>query len=114
MTASQGGSRKSWIDWFPFREQYMKDKSITDMKKNPDDVFMIDVAGGRGHHLDEVSKRFPDISGRLILQDLPAVIDDDTKKLDTRIEKMKVDMFEPQKVKGWFSPLTLFHEKSRS
>ncbi|KAL6718617.1 hypothetical protein ACLMJK_002851 [Lecanora helva] len=98
MTASQG-NRKSWVDWFPIREQYIQPKNGVDMKKKSDEVFMVDVAGGRGHHLDEVSKRFPDISGRLILEDLPAVIDD-IKELDPRIEKMKVDMFEPQVVKG--------------
>ena len=98
MAASQG-NRKSWLDWFPVREHFLQDQNSIGMKKKSGSVFMIDVAGGRGHHLDEFSKRFPDVPGRLILQDLPAVIDD-IKELDPRIEKMKVDMFEPQAIKG--------------
>lgn len=99
MTASQG-NRKSWLDWFPVKEQYFPHKSNGAYEGKQDMVFMVDVAGGRGHHLDEFAKRFPDAPGRLILEDLPAVIDDDAKELDPRIEKMKIDMFERQPVEG--------------
>lgn len=98
MTASLG-NRKSWVDWFPIQQQYLQNRNATGIKKAPNGVFMVDVAGDWGHHIDELSKRFPDIDGRLILQDLPAVIDD-IDSLDARVEKMKIDMFEPQTIIG--------------
>ena len=70
MTGVRGG-RISWVDWFPIREQL-----IDGVNNGDDEIFIVDVGGGRGHNVEDVKKRFPDAPGRFILQDLPAVIDD--------------------------------------
>ena len=76
-------------------------------KFNDGSVFIIGIAGGRGHHLDELSKAFPDVPGRLILQNLPRVIDDITD-LNPRIERKGLYMFEAQPVQGVLFSSNLF------
>jgi hypothetical protein len=46
-------------------------------------VFLIDIAGNIGHDITELDEKFPDLKkkGRLILQDLPAVIESVKGKL---------------------------------
>ncbi|MCJ1262498.1 hypothetical protein MMC22_002368 [Lobaria immixta] len=87
-------SRSSWIDWYPVEERLLKGA-----KADANAVLMIDIAGGRGHYLAAFKERFPHVKGRLILQELPDVIDD-AQGLDSSIERMKHDMFEPQPIKG--------------
>ena len=56
-----------------------------------------------GHDINTFVAQFPDLTGRLILQDLALVIDDVDKqetKPDTKIERFKYDFFTPQPVKG--------------
>ena len=43
--------------------------------KEGDGAFMlIDVGGGRGHEVDAIKKRHPNLPGRFLLQDLPDMI----------------------------------------
>ena len=100
MTGNEN-SRPSWIDWYPVEERLLKDA-----KADTDAILMIDIAGGRGHYLTAFKERFPYIKGRLILQEVPNVIED-IESLDSSIERMKHDMFEPQPVKG--NELTSFY-----
>jgi hypothetical protein len=37
---------------------------------------LVDIGAGRGYDLIKFRSRFPDVPGRLILQDLPTVIDE--------------------------------------
>ena len=92
------GSRPSWITWFPVEERLLRDA-----KQDANETLMVDIAGGRGHNLADIKNVFPHAPGRLILQDLPHVIDD-SKSLDPAIEKMKHDMFDPQPIKGKSKP----------
>ena len=74
-----------------------------DDEKNDNDVLLVDVAGGFGHDLAGFvqSQHGSRLQGRVILQDLPIVIDDPvTKALPPRIEKQSHDFFTPQPVKG--------------
>ena len=86
-------SRPSWIDWFPIEHSVLQGAKDDDSA-----VLMVDVAGGQGHYLETFRRRFPDAKGRLILQDLPHVIDD-VQDLNPRIEGMAHDMFLPQSIK---------------
>ena len=61
-------------------------------------ALLVDVGGGRGHDILCFRNKFPG-RGRLVLEDLPAVIDD-IKELDAGIERVKYDFFTPQIVKG--------------
>ena len=86
-------ARPNWMDWYPAQTQ------IIDAVQSEKDVLLIDVAGGRGHDLIAFRKRFPELQGRLILQDLPDVIDS-VQSLDSSIERVKYDFFTPQPCKG--------------
>lgn len=58
--------------------------------------FFVDVGGGNGHQCIQLSKKYPTLLGRMVLQNLPAAID----KLPS-IEGMKAeahDFFEKQPV----------------
>lgn len=67
---------------------------------------MVDVAGGRGHDLAAFLARYPDVLGRLVLEDLPHVLEESTVDVG-RIEKQAFDLFKPQPIHGEFLPLLL-------
>ena len=92
-----GGQRRNRVDWFdsfPVEEILIRGSHA-----DSEGVLLIDIAGGRGHDIQGFVRRFPDASGKLVLQDLPAVIDEITD-LDERILQMKYDFFTPQPIKG--------------
>ena len=96
MRASRTG-RSSWVNWFPVQER------VIDGSKNKEasDVILVDVGGGHGHDLLDFRNKFPNLPGRLILQDLPHTISEVAKiDLENRIETMEHDFFAPQPVKG--------------
>ncbi|PGH27028.1 hypothetical protein AJ80_01213 [Polytolypa hystricis UAMH7299] len=88
------GSRPSWLEWFPVKEQV-----IDGFNKEEGDVLLVDVAGGRGHDIGAFHKAFPDAPGRLVVEDLPHVVDD-IQNLDPAVERVKINMFEGQPIKG--------------
>lgn len=58
---------------------------------NHDDLFLVDLGGGLGHELSMFKKMFPDHPGRLVLHDLPPVIEK-IVDLDGSIERIPYDM----------------------
>lgn len=66
------------------------------------EVLLVDIGGGTGRDIVGFHKQFPDIPGRLVLQDLPAVIAD-AKNLPQAVEPMAHDFFSPQPIKGTIS-----------
>jgi hypothetical protein len=95
-TAMQGvrASRLAWVDWFPVQERILKDA-----KTESHAVVLVDVAGGRGHDLEAFRTRFPQEKGKLVLEDLPVVIDD-VKSVNEDIVLQKHDFFQPQPIQG--------------
>ncbi|KAJ5411014.1 uncharacterized protein N7487_005373 [Penicillium crustosum] len=69
------GARPSWLEWFPVEER------------------------GRGHDLAAFLARYPDVLGRLVLEDLPHVLEESTVDVG-RIEKQAFDLFKPQPIHG--------------
>lgn len=66
-----------------------------------DDVLIVDMGGSMGHDLSEFRRKWRDLPGRLVLQDLPAVVEQaKTTKLDPAIELTVHDFFTEQPVKG--------------
>lgn len=62
---------------------------------------LIDIGCGLGHDLAAFHARFPTLPSRLILQDLPVVINCiQDYDLDPDIERTVHDFFQPQPVKG--------------
>lgn len=67
-----------------------------------EDVILIDVGGSSGYDILNFHAAHPDMSGRLILQDLPATIHSlDTKALASKgVEAIPHDFFTPQPVQN--------------
>ncbi|KAJ5709411.1 hypothetical protein N7493_010745 [Penicillium malachiteum] len=87
-------SRPFWVDWFPVQERILDGYSGA-----PTDSFIVDVAGGSGRDMLALKRKFPNLSGRVILEDLPAVIND-IHFHDMGLEKIAHDVFHPQPVEG--------------
>ena len=92
--AGQREGRADWLDFFPFREELYRGFDY-----RGDAVLMVDVGGGLGHELLGLRKRYPDLKGRLILQDLPETIRG-VEDPDKVFEPMVHDFFTPQPIRG--------------
>ena len=85
-----------WFTTFP-----MADILARDTKRDPDSVLLVDVGGSSGHELAKFHRRHPDVPGRLIVQDLPTVIEKHrTEQTPRFLEMMPYDFFTPQPVEG--------------
>lgn len=82
-----------WVDWFP-----VQDRIIDGFEYEEGGVLLVDVAGGRGHDLERFHGKFPSTPGRLIVEDLPQVVEGINPR--SGIECQPIDLFEPQPVKG--------------
>ncbi|KAH6627049.1 S-adenosyl-L-methionine-dependent methyltransferase [Chaetomium sp. MPI-SDFR-AT-0129] len=71
------------------------------VEKEPERPFFVDVAGGRGQALLKLQDEIPGAyGGKLILQDLPIVINSLKPEEIPNIEAMSYDIFTPQPVKN--------------
>jgi hypothetical protein len=74
--------------------------------KDPDAVLLVDVGGNTGHEIQAIRQRFPALSGRMVLQDLPSTIEQVQSNKD--MEAMEHNFFTPQPVQGISSqPLSI-------
>ena len=90
--AAQRQDMPTWLSAYPL-EAECKGSSI--------EVLFVDVGGGIGHQCAAFKKAFPHIPGRLILQDLPQVLQ---HAMSTEgVEIMTQDLFLPQAIKGLLS-----------
>lgn len=89
-------SRARWCDpgCFPVKELLGKG-----IKQGKHEVLLVDVGGATGHDLVAFHEQYPDLPGRLILQDLPITITE-VKDLPRIIEPMEYDFFTEQPIKG--------------
>ena len=93
-SATIGDARKS-AGSFPYY-QVMGKGEVMDT-----DVMIVDVGGGRGQALRAIREAFPNLKGRMILQDKPDMIEDaKASGLPNFIEPMAASFFELQPVKG--------------
>lgn len=66
-----------------------------------DEVAIVDVGGGRGQALETIKADYPELQGRMVLQDLADVIDDaKASGLPPFIEAQTGSFFGPQAIKG--------------
>lgn len=85
------------MEWFNFAD--VDSILFDDYSPTDDSTLLVDIGGGRGHDLEAFRNRFPDARGKLVVQDLPPVIDD-IKDLRVNIERQKYDFFTEQPVVG--------------
>ena len=87
-------SRADWWD-----DDYVDIASVLATNSIQDgDVLLVDVGGGVGQDLLKFHAKHPDLRGRLILQDLPDVVNN--AKVPEYIEAMGHDFFTPQPIHG--------------
>ncbi|KAI2618196.1 S-adenosyl-L-methionine-dependent methyltransferase [Hypoxylon sp. NC1633] len=88
--------RPSWMDpgFFPVQERL-----IGGAEKSDTAAFLVDIGGSIGHDMEEFLRKHPSVPGRLVVQDLPAVLNQ-IKDLDQRIEPMEYNFLTEQPVKG--------------
>lgn len=93
---AQFASLPTWLDVVPFASEMMG----AEAPQNEDVVF-VDVGGGNGSQLAALKEKFPELKGRMILQDRPDVL---SKALQVEgMEKMPYDFETEQPVKGEWS-----------
>ena len=93
MSSRQAGIKRGWLDIYPINSQL-----FAGSERDSASVFLVDVAGGKGHDISNLRTRFPDLPGRLVLQDLPQTFED--LPTPVGIEMMPHDMFTEQPIKG--------------
>jgi hypothetical protein len=81
----------TWLDTFPFEE-------VVGQKSSKDTILFVDVGSALGHQSLLLRERFPNLPGRVIMQDQKQVIDMAQPSND--IEAQVYDFFTPQPVKG--------------
>ncbi|GAP82374.2 putative O-methyl transferase B [Rosellinia necatrix] len=80
----------SWLAVYPIHEE-------TIGLKDPSRALYVNIGGGIGHQCAQFKSAYPDLVGRVILQDLPGTI---AQALSTAgVENMAHDFFTPQPVK---------------
>lgn len=89
--------KPSWLD--PGLYPVKTELKLDDVAEKEDAVLIVDVGGGMGQDLLELKTKHPSVKGRMVLQDLPKVIDD-IKDVPADIERAGHDFFTPQPVKG--------------
>ena len=80
----------SWLSVFSFADE------TADC--GPNDVVFVDVGGGIGHQCKELKEKYPDMNGRVVLQDLEHAVSGRLEHPD--VEGAVHDFFNPQPIKG--------------
>ena len=90
--AVQRGGTPIWLSVFPV------EKEISGWSANPDKALLVDVGGGSGQQCLAFKVYYPKLPGRLILQDLPQILEN-VPPIES-VEMMARNFFEPQAIKG--------------
>jgi demethylsterigmatocystin 6-O-methyltransferase len=94
MTALEGSE---WTQGFSlFNEEVQKVPSTAPQPSEK--PFLVDVGGGHGHQCIQLGKKYSNLLGRLVVQDLPEAVE----KLDpiVGVEAKAYDFFQPQPITG--------------
>lgn len=92
--ATIGSNRNSNL--YPFDKQLGGEEPC-----GQNEVLLVDIGGGRGQALQAIKVKFPELKGKMILEDLPNVIEDaKAMGLPDYIEPRAASFFEPQPVHG--------------
>ncbi|KAJ5987770.1 hypothetical protein N7481_002980 [Penicillium waksmanii] len=91
--ASRRQGRPMWFDTYPVG------RLLGHGVPYKDSVFLVDVGGNQGHDLSQFRLKHPHLPGKLILQDLPDVVEGVSSR-DSGIEVMGYSFLDPQPVQG--------------
>ena len=87
--------KRNWLDIYP-----LQDRLAPGLKEEESAVLVVDIGGGVGHDLRNFGTRRGSMPGRLVLQDLPAVISEVDPSKKPEIEAMVYDYYTPQPIQG--------------
>lgn len=88
--AARRDAVESWLSVYPIAEE--------SKGWDPDEVLFVNIGGGIGHQCAQFKANYPDVPGRVVLQDLSHSI---AHALPTPgVENMVHDFFQPQPIKG--------------
>jgi hypothetical protein len=104
MMAMQAGGKTMWADEgaYPVRERLGN--------ASDDEALIVDIGGGAGHDLKGFRARYPDLKGRLVLQEMPYMVEKIKREgaCEGIVELMDHDFYEEQPVKGLFNALIAY------
>ncbi|KAF4447567.1 O-methyl transferase B [Fusarium austroafricanum] len=84
-----------WLSVLPLDDE-VKQWQVSD----PDRVLFVDIGGGMGHQCIRLRDKYPDVPGRVILQDMPITVERIPKPMPHGIEAMAYNFDEPQPIKN--------------
>lgn len=84
------------LGMYPFGEELV---NLPDLDNR---ALIVDIGGGRGQSLLQIKEEWPELRGRMVLQDRPMVLDSFPEL--PGIEKMPHDFFTEQPVKCKYVP----------
>jgi demethylsterigmatocystin 6-O-methyltransferase len=88
----------TWLSVFP-------SELVENAKSDKEDALFVDMGGNIGHQCADFKAKYPEVKGRVVLQDLPYAID---MALKTEgVENTVHDIFTRQTVKGIISRSSL-------
>ena len=87
MGISRMNRGEEWFDFYPVEDK---------MQVSGSQTLLVDVGGGLGHDLIAFHEKFPQLLGKLVVQDIVITGDE---KLPSGIEAMKYDFFAPQPIR---------------
>ncbi|PSN63194.1 S-adenosyl-L-methionine-dependent methyltransferase [Corynespora cassiicola Philippines] len=77
-----------WSEFYPIKEK---------LQGTSNETLLVDIGGGIGHDVIAFREKNPDITGKLIFEDLPMVVESSKRKeLPQGIEGVGHDFFQPQ------------------
>ncbi|KAL8880631.1 MAG: hypothetical protein Q9198_001996 [Flavoplaca austrocitrina] len=100
--ATRRQGRQRWYDIYPVGQELSASVSNADQDRpGESNLLLVDVGGNRGHDLVELRAKYPDLVGKMILQDLPDVVAHASFEQDDErvIEAMPHDFFQPQPIR---------------
>lgn len=92
MTASFRRKGQSWFSFFPVEEKLHVE--------DPTAPLLVDIGGGKGEDILAFRDSFPHLPGKLILQDLPVVVEGAQNIVSSGVEVQGYNFFDEQPVKG--------------
>lgn len=103
------GQRLGVESWMSPNLYPVRTKLIDGARSDPEAPFLVDMGGNLGKNLADFRTLYPDAPGKLILQDIPTVIER-IVDLDPSIVRMEHDLKSEQRIKGTslYSSSTLF------
>lgn len=91
--ASRREGRPMWYDIYPIERLFGHAVPYKDT------VFLVDIGGNQGHDLSKFRREYGHLPGRMVLQDLPSVVEGVDGE-SAGVEVMGYNFMDPQLVKG--------------